>query len=273
MRNRLHVPIRTAALIDADETAIRRALMSTQVWTRAAVALGATVEFATSCPRLVPGDLVRFVSAPGRRSQLFRVAVDGELPSFSSVKLAGRSAAHLRFHAASNGAGCLVTADFTVKAGMSILNAGYRPALIRYGEMLLGITTLVAREPVRVVAGALISDGKVLLARRREPPGRWELPGGKVEPGESDEEALERELLEELAIRSKVSRRLGPLVEVAPGVEMVCYRATPTHDDVIRLTDHDAYRWVDADGLAEVDFLDSDRELVDSLRITLQMPS
>lgn len=136
--------------------------------------------------------------------------------------------------------------------------------------MLLGVTTLVAREPVRVVAGAIISGGNVLLARRRTPPGQWELPGGKVEPGESDEQALERELIEELAIRTKVSRRIGPMIEVSPGVELVCYHVTLTHDDPIQLKEHQAFEWVDADRLPRMDLLDTDRGLVDSLRNTLQ---
>ena len=273
MRNRLHVPIRVAALIDAPESSIRRALDSTSVWTRSAVALGGSIEFASAGPRVVAGDLMRLRSGPRRLPRLFRVGRSDGLPSLSRANVAGRSTVELKFHALSGGAGCLLTADFTVDLRIAILNGGYRSTLIPYGEMLLGITTLVAREPVRVVAGALISDGKVLVARRREPGGRWELPGGKVEPGESDEEALERELIEELAIRSKVSRRIGPLVTVSPGVEMVCYRATPTHDDEIRLADHDAYRWVAVDELETIDFLESDRELVDSLRITLQIPS
>jgi len=54
-----------------------------------------------------------------------------------------------------------------------------------------------------VVAGALIVDGALLVAQRRHPPelaGRWELPGGKVDDGETDAAALARELAEELGI-------------------------------------------------------------------------
>jgi 8-oxo-dGTP diphosphatase len=55
-----------------------------------------------------------------------------------------------------------------------------------------------------VVAGALVRGGRLLLARRQEGgvhAGLWELPGGKVEPGETPEEALDREWREELGVR------------------------------------------------------------------------
>ncbi|HZA12310.1 NUDIX domain-containing protein, partial [Mycobacterium sp.] len=63
-----------------------------------------------------------------------------------------------------------------------------------------------------VVAGALIVDRAVLVAQRARPhelAGRWELPGGKVAPGESDAEALARELAEELGIDVEVGPRFG----------------------------------------------------------------
>jgi 8-oxo-dGTP diphosphatase len=71
---------------------------------------------------------------------------------------------------------------------------------------------------VGVVGAALIRDvpgrGRCVLASRRtEPPamaGLWEFPGGKVEAGESDEQALLRELREELRVEAEVGERLGP---------------------------------------------------------------
>ncbi|RCV47194.1 NUDIX domain-containing protein, partial [Marinitenerispora sediminis] len=67
-------------------------------------------------------------------------------------------------------------------------------------------------EPVIVVGAAIVRDGVLLAAQRAEPPqmrGRWELPGGKVDPGESDEEALVRECREELGVRIRPVHRLG----------------------------------------------------------------
>lgn len=64
-----------------------------------------------------------------------------------------------------------------------------------------------------VAAGIVIEDGKVLLSRRKKGThlaGRWEFPGGKVEPGEDPRAALRRELSEELGIRTRV----GEIVDV-----------------------------------------------------------
>ncbi|MCB9759037.1 MAG: (deoxy)nucleoside triphosphate pyrophosphohydrolase [Alphaproteobacteria bacterium] len=78
---------------------------------------------------------------------------------------------------------------------------------------------------LRVVGAVAVVDGRVFLAQR--PPGGrhgglWEFPGGKVEPGESDAQALARELREELAVDATV----GELVAVGRDdvIELWCYR-------------------------------------------------
>src|SRR3954454_11639030 len=64
----------------------------------------------------------------------------------------------------------------------------------------------------RVVGGAaIVRDGRILAARRTAPAsaaGRWEFPGGKVEPGETDAESLRREIVEELGVGISVARWL-----------------------------------------------------------------
>ena len=71
-----------------------------------------------------------------------------------------------------------------------------------------------------IVAAAIITQGRVLACERSAPPevaGRWEFPGGKVEPGETDEQALARECVEELGVRVEVGARIGPDVSLAHG--------------------------------------------------------
>lgn len=270
---RLHIPIRCANLIDAPETAVRRALRRTDVWSRAATAVGGRLESSGSAPTLQSGQLIRF--HPGRhlRSVLLRVAAT-ELPSLESAFARGGRPLHVGLTVAPTAAGCLTTVEFRVDGPLPLVNSVFRPALIRYGEMFLGIAQLAAGEPVRVVAGAVIADGHVLLARRRPTsagPGQWELPGGKVEPGETDEEALVRELFEELTLHTRVSGRIGPAVEFAPGQQLFCYRAELTHDQDIGLVDHQEYRWVAAGELGSMDLLTADRELIGPLREALRV--
>jgi 8-oxo-dGTP diphosphatase len=83
--------------------------------------------------------------------------------------------------------------------------------------------------PRVVVAAVIERDGLILAARRVGPPalaGRWEFPGGKVEPGESDVEALVRECREELGVNIAVGERIGPEYPT-PGGKMTVrtYRA------------------------------------------------
>lgn len=65
---------------------------------------------------------------------------------------------------------------------------------------------------IQVVAGLIVEDGRCLIARRSacmSTPLTWEFPGGKLEPGETAEQALRRELREELGVEAEVGRRVG----------------------------------------------------------------
>ena len=104
-------------------------------------------------------------------------------------------------------------------------------------------------EGARVVVAAVIErDGLILAARRTEPPelaGRWEFPGGKAEPGESDREALERECHEELGVRITVGERIGPEYPIPSGTMVVrTYFATIEAGEPQALESHDELAWV-----------------------------
>src|SRR3954464_7513678 len=74
--------------------------------------------------------------------------------------------------------------------------------------------------PLVIVGAAIIADGRVLACARSEPPemaGKWEFPGGKVEPGEDDITALIRECVEELGVRVEVGDRVGEDVLLGHG--------------------------------------------------------
>ena len=126
---------------------------------------------------------------------------------------------------------------------------------------------------VEVVGGALLRDmpsGRrcVLASRRTEPPrlaGLWEFPGGKVEPGESDEQALVRELREELRVEVSVGERLGGDLLIGQSAVLRVYLCRLVSGEPA-LVDHDAHRWLAADELREVPWIPVDLPLVEQLR-------
>ena len=126
--------------------------------------------------------------------------------------------------------------------------------------------------PVRdVVAAAILDDAarprRVLAARRSHPAelaGRWEFPGGKVEPGESCEAALVRELAEELGVRIDVGTELGDGTPISPKWRLRVWTATIAADQAAPAAgdSHDRLRWLGPAELDAVDWLDPDRPAV-----------
>lgn len=123
-----------------------------------------------------------------------------------------------------------------------------------------------------VVAGALIECGSLLVAQRSRPPelaGLWELPGGKVALGESDEAALARELREELGIGVTVGARLGDDVALGESIVLRAYLVAQT-GGVLQPIDHRALRWVDADELDGLPWVPPDRAWLPALSHALR---
>jgi 8-oxo-dGTP diphosphatase len=126
------------------------------------------------------------------------------------------------------------------------------------------------RTSPRVIVGAAIIDsGRVLACERSDPPefaGRWEFPGGKVEPGESDIEALVRECVEELGVDIIVGDRVGRDVPLAHGWAVLrVYAARLVEGSVPKLLEHSDMRWLGPDELDTVDWLPADAPIVAAL--------
>ncbi|MEU0149391.1 (deoxy)nucleoside triphosphate pyrophosphohydrolase [Streptomyces sp. NPDC006288] len=116
-----------------------------------------------------------------------------------------------------------------------------------------------------VVAGAVCRGGRLLAARRSAPPelaGRWELPGGKLEPGESGEQALVRELREELGVQAEPLERIPGEWPLKPGYVLWVWTVRLVSGEPSPLEDHDELRWLGADEADTVDWLDQDRPAV-----------
>jgi len=130
-------------------------------------------------------------------------------------------------------------------------------------------------EPQIVVGAAIWRSGRLLAARRSAPSalaGGWELPGGKVDPGESDEQALLREIREELGVAVELTARVGADWPLVPGLVLRVWNARLTGPaaDPLPLQDHDELRWLAPAELDSVDWLPGDRAPVRAAASTCQ---
>jgi 8-oxo-dGTP diphosphatase len=125
---------------------------------------------------------------------------------------------------------------------------------------------------VTIVGAAILdADGRVLGAERAEPPamaGMWEFPGGKVEPGEDELDALRRECEEELAVTIEAIDRLGEDVVLASGAVLKVWTARLVEGEPTAL-EHSELRWLSIAELDTVPWLPADAPLVDALRAHL----
>lgn len=126
--------------------------------------------------------------------------------------------------------------------------------------------------PTIDVVAAVIVDGDTMLVCRRAPhigqAGRWEFPGGKVEPGEDPVEALVREIREELDVDIRVTAHLTT-DETHVGdriIRLACYRAELVGAHPTGSTDHDALRWMLPSEFAELTWAEPDLPAVRLLR-------
>jgi mutator protein MutT len=123
----------------------------------------------------------------------------------------------------------------------------------------------------RVVAAAVVAHGRVLACRRVAPADaaqRWEMPGGKLEPGENEVQALVREVREELGCEVRPLRRLAGDVPLRPGLVLSAWVAQLAGGEPAPI-EHDVLRWLAPEDLGEVDWLPADARLVDVLRARL----
>ncbi|ASK65906.1 DNA mismatch repair protein MutT [Brachybacterium avium] len=125
------------------------------------------------------------------------------------------------------------------------------------------------------MVGAIIRRSNTVFAARRNTDrsagGLWEFPGGKVEPGETPEEALKRELREELDIDVSVGRFVDKSISDVAGVviELSCYTATLVDTEPTSSTDHDAMAWIDLNDLDQFEWAPGDVPIIERLILTL----
>ena len=127
---------------------------------------------------------------------------------------------------------------------------------------------------LQVVGAAIVRHSRVLAARRTAPPaaaGRWELPGGKVEPGEDAADALEREVAEELGCTVEVTGWLTGRAPIGETHELTVAFARLVSGEP-EPTEHDQVRWLARHELDEVDWLEPDRPFLPEIAARLGSP-
>ena len=126
------------------------------------------------------------------------------------------------------------------------------------------------------VVAALIRRSTRVLLDRRPPGGRhaglWEFPGGKREPGETDEQALARELFEELGVESQIGAEVARVLHAGDGVRitLVLYRAEISGEPIAK--EVDAIEWFDLEALESLPMPPADRPLLLAVRKLLEAP-
>lgn len=122
---------------------------------------------------------------------------------------------------------------------------------------------------IEVVAAVLVRDGRVFATQRGygEFKDKWEFPGGKIEAGEGREEALRREIREELDAEIAVGKLLCTVEYDYPAfhLTMHCYLCSVVSETLV-LKEHESARWLSADGLESVDWLPADIQVIPIIR-------
>lgn len=120
------------------------------------------------------------------------------------------------------------------------------------------------------VVAAIIKDGKKIFATQRgygDYKDGWEFPGGKIEPGETPEQAIVREIQEELAVSIAVERHVVDVTYDYPQfhLEMACFLCTIV-EGTPRLLEHEAATWLRPSEIDTVDWLPADVLVVEALK-------
>ena len=119
-----------------------------------------------------------------------------------------------------------------------------------------------------MVAGIIINQNKILIGKRKDEDiggGKWEFPGGKIEIGEANSEALERELYEELGISAKIGKELMNYEHMfKTTIYNISFMEIIDYEGEIRNNAHSEIKWVKFSNLLKYDFISGDDRFIQS---------
>ena len=122
---------------------------------------------------------------------------------------------------------------------------------------------------INVVAGIIINQNKILIGKRKDKDiggGKWEFPGGKIEVGETNSVALERELYEELGISVKIGKELMNYEHLfKTTIYNITFMEITDYEGEIYNNAHSEIKWVKFSNLPEYDFISGDDRFIQSL--------
>ena len=125
------------------------------------------------------------------------------------------------------------------------------------------------RKHVQVAAAIIVDGGKIFATQRAhgEFKDGWEFPGGKIEQGETPQQAAKREVMEELDTEIEVGELFDTVEYDYPGfhLTMHCFICTVKSGDLV-LKEHEAARWLTRENLSSVDWLPADIGLIEKLK-------
>lgn len=275
--------LRSTELIDAPASTVAAALRHTRTAQEGLRGLGFRGEAETDAAELlVPGDDLSFRSVGVRlRTRIVRADADGlasilisgplrELRQevvLAEAGVAGRGGVRTRLTGV---LGWTPSLGLVGRAADALLVRRFAAvAQERWISAVRALAEEWANRPV-VVGTALVHGGRLLVQQRSYPKrdaGRWELPGGRVEPGETERGAVIRECEEELDIDIVPTGRVGTDVPLRNGMLLRVHTAAAAgQDPAPRAVEHSAVRWVRAAELTDLDWLEADWVLVHSLR-------